>query len=313
MNSRKGVMQALASFVMRGVPQAVMLTILLAALSLLLPPTSMLSTAVVGLVTLRNGPRAGALVMGLSTAASGVIALLALGGINLAIGFLILMWLPIWLLAVVLRSSRSLGLSVVAGLVLGAVMLGGQFVQSADPVAEWSEILTPFVASLVEAQLVDGGQQAALVSLMASWMPGIVAAGFFLQLAVSLMLARWWQALLYNPGGFRAEFHRLRLPRMLSVVLLLALLLILLPGGSGVSLPEYALVLLVVTWFIQGLALAHGMVGKLGSSSGWLIGIYLLLLFALPHTVIVLAMAGIADAWFDFRARLGPRDPGQAS
>jgi hypothetical protein len=70
---------------------------------------------------------------------------------------------------------------------------------------------------------------------------------------------------------------------------------------------------LVVAWFIQGVALAHGIIGKLGSSSGWLIGLYLLLLFALPHTVIVLATAGIADAWFDFRARLGPRGPGKAS
>lgn len=306
-------MQALASFVMRGVPQAVMLTILLAALSLLLPPTSILSTSVVALVTLRKGPVSGALIMGLATAFSGVIALLALGGVNLAVGFLILMWLPIWLLAVVLRSSRSLALAMVAGLVLGLVMLGGQFMQSTDPVAEWSEILTPFVASLADAQLVENSQQATLVSLMASWMPGIVAAGFFLQLVVSLLLARWWQALLYNPGGFRSEFHQLRLPRWLSIVLLLVALLMWLQSGTGVSLMEYALILVVVAWFIQGLALAHGIIGKLGSSSGWLIGLYLLLLFALPHTVIVLATAGIADAWFDFRARLGPRGPGKAS
>jgi hypothetical protein len=251
--------------------------------------------------------------MGLATAFSGVIALLALGGVNLAVGFLILMWLPIWLLAVVLRSSRSLALAMVAGLVLGLVMLGGQFMQSTDPVAEWSEILTPFVASLADAQLVEGSQQATLVSLMASWMPGIVAAGFFLQLVVSLLLARWWQALLYNPGGFRSEFHQLRLPRWLSIVLLLVALLMWLQSGTGVSLMEYALILVVVAWFIQGLALAHGIIGKLGSSSGWLIGLYLLLLFALPHTVIVLATAGIADAWFDFRARLGPRGPGKAS
>lgn len=290
-----------------------MLTILLAALSLFVPPASILSTSVVALVTLRKGIVPGALVMGLATAASGGIALLALGGVNLAIGFLILMWLPVWLLAVLLRSSRSLALAVVGAMVLGFVMLGGQFMQSADPVADWTALLGPFVESLAEAQLVEDSQQATLVALMARWMPGIVAAGFFLQLTASLLLARWWQALLYNPGGFRTEFHQLRLPKVLSIALLLAVLLMLLQGGDNVTVLEYALILLVVAWFIQGLALAHGIVGKLGSSSGWLFGIYLLLLFALPHTVIVLAMAGIADAWFDFRARLGPRGPGQAS
>ncbi len=290
-----------------------MLTILLAALSLLIPPASILSTSVVALVTLRKGTVPGALILGLATAISGGIALLALGGVNLAIGFLILMWLPVWLLAVLLRSSRSLALAIVGAMVLGFVMLGGQFMQSADPVAEWTALLGPFVESLADAQLVEGSQQATLVALMASWMPGIVAAGFFLQLTVSLLLARWWQALLYNPGGFRTEFHQLRLPRVLSIALLLAVLPMLMQSGTEVTVAEYALILLVVAWFIQGLALAHGIVGKLGSSSGWLIGIYLLLLFALPHTVIVLAMVGIADAWFDFRARLGPRGPGQAS
>lgn len=306
-------MRFLASFVMRGVPQAVMSTILLAALSLVIPPASMLSSAAVALLTLRRGAAPGALVIGLATAATGVIALLALGGINLAVGFLVLLWAPAWLLAVLLRVSRSLPLAVVAAMVLGFVMLGGQFLQSADPVAEWRALLGPFVESLAEAQLVEPGRQADLVALMAGWMPGVVAAGFFLQLTVSLLLARWWQALLYNPGGFRAEFHQLRLPRVLSIALLLAALPLLLQGGTEVTVLEYAVVLMLVAWFIHGLALAHGLVGKLGSSSGWLVGIYLLLLFALPHTVIVLAMAGVADAWFDFRARLGPRGPGKAS
>ena len=290
-----------------------MLTILLAALSLLVPPASMLSAAVVALATLRKGAVPGALVFGLATVASGGIVLLALGGINLAVGFLILIWLPAWLLAVVLRTTRSLPLTILVAMGLGLVMLAGEFIQSTDPVAEWKVLLGPFVESLVDAQLADGSQQTALVSLMASWMPGIVAAGFFLQLTMSLFLARWWQALLYNPGGFRDEFHQLRLPRVLSIALLLALLLMLLQDGADVSILEYLLTLLVVAWFIQGLALAHGIVGKLGSSSGWLIGIYLLLLFALPHTVIVLAVAGMADAWFDFRARLGPRGSGKAS
>jgi hypothetical protein len=306
-------MQSLASFVMRGVPQAVMVIILLAALSLLLPPTSIFSAAAVTLVTLRNGAIPGALVMGLATGVSGIIALFALGGLNLAIGFLILMWLPAWLLALVLRSSRSLSLVVMSALVLGFVMIGGQFIQTGDPVAEWRSLLNPFVESLAEAQLVDTSQQAALVSLMASWMPGIVAAGFFLQLLASLFLGRWWQSLLYNPGGFRSEFHQFRLPKVLAMALLILVGLMFAQTGSEISLVEYVLILLVSAWFVHGLALAHGIVGRLGSSSGWLIGLYMLLLFALPHTVIVLATVGIADAWFDFRARLSPRGSGKAS
>ncbi|MCW8906468.1 MAG: DUF2232 domain-containing protein, partial [Sedimenticola sp.] len=268
---------------------------------------------VVALVTLRGGAAAGGLVVALAAVASAVLALMALGGINLAAGFLLLMWLPAWLLALLLRSSRSLSVAVIGALVLGVVMLAGQFMQSGDPVAEWEAILGPFVESLTDAQLLEGSQQARLVSLMAGWMPGIVAAGFFLQLMVAMFLARWWQALLYNPGGFRAEFHQLRLPRLLAVAMLLLLLFMLTQAGSGVTVLEYLLVLLVCAWFIHGLALVHGVIGRLGSSSGWLIALYLLLLFALPHMVIVLAIAGVVDAWIDFRARLRPSGSGRAS
>lgn len=304
-------MQALASFVMRGMPQAVTMTLLLAALSLLFPPASIFSSAVVGLVALRRGAVPGGTVLGMAVVASGLLAGVALGSVNLAIGFLLLMWLPVWLLALLLRSSRSLSMTVIGALALGVVMLAGQFLHSADPVAEWETLLGPFVQSLVEAQLLEGDQQARLVSLMAGWMPGIVAAGFFLQTLVAIFLARWWQALLYNPGGFRTEFHQLRLPRLLAVLLLLLVLLMVMQAGSGVTVLEYLLVLLVCAWFVHGLALVHGVVGKLGSSGGWLVAVYLLLLFALPHMSIVLATAGVADAWFDFRARLRPRGSGR--
>jgi hypothetical protein len=307
-------MRVLASLAMQGRPQAVMLTVLLAALSLFLPPASMLSSAVVALVTLRKGAVPGAVILLLATVVAGVLSQLVLGGLAPAMGFLLLLWLPIWLLAVLLRWSCSLSWALQGGLFLGLLAVVGQFIKDADPVLAWQALLEPFVQSLVDAQLLTQDQLPVLVGLMAQWMPGIVAAGFFLQSMVALFLARWWQATLFNPGAFRAEFHQLRLPRALAVLLGLILLVQLVLNQSAVTLLEYLLVLLVMAWALQGLALAHGMVGLLGSSSGWLIGIYLLLLFALPHALIMLALAGITDAWFDFRARRrSGNGPGEAS
>ena len=65
-------MKGLASFVMRGLSQAVMLTTVLALLSLLLPLVGILSAATVGLVTLRQGANAGARVGLLATLACGL-------------------------------------------------------------------------------------------------------------------------------------------------------------------------------------------------------------------------------------------------
>ena len=40
-----------------------------------------------------------------------------------------------------------------------------------------------------------------------------------------LFLARWCQAALYNPGGFRKEFHQIRLSQTAGAILLLALII----------------------------------------------------------------------------------------
>ena len=67
-------MQLLASFAMRGRSQAVMLVTVLAMLSLLFPPLSILSSSVVALVTLRKGATESGLVLALAGLACGLLA-----------------------------------------------------------------------------------------------------------------------------------------------------------------------------------------------------------------------------------------------
>lgn len=306
-------MRFIASMAMQGRSQAVMLAAVLAMLSLLMPPLSVFSSAVVALVTLRQGPIAGlttSLIAGLACTA---LAYVIFGGVVPIVGFILLLWLPIWLLALLLRLSRSLEITLQGALILGLIFIAAQFLQAQDPVAEWRSVLEPFTQSLVQSQLIDEAQRGELIEVMARWMPGVVAAGFFLQMMASLFIARWWQALMYNPGGFRTEFHQLRLPRYLAVITL-ALLALQFIGNTDSLIVDYLAVLLLSAWFLQGLSLAHGALAILGSGSGWLVGIYALLILAMPHAVSALAAAGFADAWFDFRARLrGRKGPGETS
>ena len=306
-------MQLLASFAMRGRSQAVMLVTVLAMLSLLFPPLSILSSSVVALVTLRKGATESGLVLALAGLACGLLAWLTLAQLMPVAGFLLLLWLPVWLLALLLRNSRSLAAALAGGLVLGLLIIVGQFLQTQDLTAAWQELLEPFAQSLIEAQLVEQAHQQELnelLAVMAYWMPGIMAAGFFMQSMLALLLARWWQATLYNPGGFRSEFHALRIHRAVAVITLLVLPLRLLMGAGENGFWDYLALLLLLAWFLQGLALVHGTLGKIGASVGWLVGMYCLVLFAMPQTVTALAAAGFADAWIDIRARLRPRQAG---
>ncbi len=297
-------MRLLASFVMRGRMQAAMAASVLALLSLLFPPVTLLSAAVVALVTLRHGLREGALLTGIATLACALLSLLALGVVLPVVSFVLMMWLPVWLLGGVLRASRSLGLALQVGLLMGLVVIAAQYTQGGDPVATWREALEPFVQSLVEAGIVAATDREGLLLTMAAWMPGVIAAGFLLQTQVALLLGRWWQAMLYNPGGFRQEFHQLRLGRPLAWATLGVLGLSAFAGAAGGHWLSYLDILLVAAWFLQGLAVVHAVVGLRRASVGWLVAVYALLLLAMPHMATLLALIGFADSWIDLRARL---------
>src|SRR5690606_38868442 len=57
---------------------------------------------------------------------------------------------------------------------------------------------------------VDEAGMARLEALLVPGLAGLMGAVHALMALVGLMIGRSWQAGLYNPGGFRDEFHRLR-------------------------------------------------------------------------------------------------------
>jgi hypothetical protein len=302
-------MFGLAGFAMRGRSQAAMAATVLAMLALLVPVLSILSSAVVALVTLRQGLADGLVVGAISALASGLLAFLLLGTPAPVLGFLLVLWLPVWILGVLLRTTRSLNLAVQAALVFGALLLAVFYLMLGQPEARWAELVTPVADSLVHSGVLDTSAKAAFVQVMAAWMNGVFAAGFYLQLVLALLLARAWQARLYNPGGFREEFGALRASRPLGIVALPLLGLLLLQGVEAPALGRDLGVLLAPLFFLQGLAVAHYLVHRSGMHWGWLMALYLLLFLAMPHAEILVTLVGLADVLLDFRRRFASGAP----
>jgi hypothetical protein len=197
-------------------------------------------------------------------------------------------------------------------LVFGVLLIGFHYLQFSDPAAQWLKVLEPMLEKFSQAQSLEAEQKKLVLVAMSKWMTGIVAAGFFLQLMASLLLGRWWQSLLYNPGGFRDEFHQLRLPRPLALLTIAVIALLSLGVSFGRPLLDYIAMLLIMAYLLQGLALAHGIRAKLEANHGWLVGMYILLIFGMHYIVLMLATVGVFDAFLDFRARLG-KDSGETS
>lgn len=298
-------MLGLATFIMRGRSQAALVSAVFAVLSLLFPLAGMLSSATVALVALRQGPVEGLIVGLFAGLASGLFAFAALGSPAPALGFALALWLPVWVLALVLRNTRSQPLTVSLASIMGLMIILALRLGVGDPGAFWSELMEPVRQGLVESGLVTEAGGKDLIAEVARWMTGAFAATFYLQALLALFLGRWWQSLLYNPGGFGAEFRELRLSRGLGILSLLLMAWLLVDENNQWA----ADLLLLVTpmLLLQGLALIHWLVRTMQASRGWLIGVYALYLLAMPHAQVLTAGLGLADIWVDVRSRVRPR------
>ena len=298
-------MLGLASFIMRGRSQAALVAAVFALLSLLFPLTGLLSSATLALATLRQGPVEGLLVGLFAGLASGLFAFAALGSPMPALGFALALWLPVWALAVLLRNSGSPALTVTTAGLMGLAILIGLKVGVTDPAAYWAELMEPVRQGLIEGGILTDAESRALILEVARWMTGAFAATFYFQALLALFLGRWWQSLLYNPGGFGAEFRDLRLGKGLGVLGLALMAFILIKGENQWAAD--LLILITPLFLLQGLALIHWLVKALQANRGWLIGLYALFLLALPHAQVLTAGLGLADIWVNVRAKVRPR------
>lgn len=299
-------MKPLANFIMRGYSPATLVTTVAGLLSLLIPFVGVISSAAVGLVTLRQGVRPGMLLLGSSTLASGLIAWPALGNPWVGLGILLVLWVPIWGLATILRATRSLNLTAQLAALGGLVVVLVVHLTVGDPALYWRELIEPLRQSLLNDGLVEAEASQVLFARLAQWMTGAFAAALVLQYLVSLFLARAWQAQLYNPGGFGAEFKALRVGSLVGGLFVLFLAWGLLAKGLGLDLaPVLGLLLL-----LQGLAVIHRLRELRNANQGWLVALYVLLVFFMPQMVLLLISLGLIDLWADIRARVEQRVSG---
>lgn len=300
-------MKSLAAFVMRGRSPAALVAAAAAVLFWLFPPFLIVSGAVVALATLRRGPAEGALVVALAGLGAAGLTWLVLGAPWPMLVVLLACWLPLWLLALVLRATVSLSRTLQAAALLGLLGVAGFYLALGDPAIWWGGILARWrqdLAALAPGQGTDQATLAAVLDLLESWapfLPGQAASAALLFVLLGLFLGRWWQALLFNPGGFRPEFHQLRLGRPLALLVLALFGAAILSGWP----PLTNLVLVLGTLYtVQGIALVHAVAFNRQLSPAWLLLFYLLLVPLLSQLVMAL---GIADAWADFRVRIRPR------
>ncbi len=297
-------MRVLASFIMQGRSQAAVAAAGLAVTAWLVPPLSLLSSASLGLVTLREGITQALIVAALASLGLGLISLVVFGHPGAVLVLALLLWLPMLSLGAVLRSTRSLAATIESALAICILVVAFYLVWEPDPTAQWRDLVAPIVHTLGRTQQLTSEQESALLEQVLQWMTGAVVAGFFLQMILSLFLARWWQAMLYNPGGFGIEFRLLRLHKFVAYGGLLLMLPWWLGSASGGDWARSLGLVLASAFVLQGLAVVHGLLAGHRLRFALLTALYVTVLLAMPYPAMLLALLGMADTWVDVRARL---------
>lgn len=278
-------MRGLAEYAMSGRFQAATVAVLFG----LVPGFSLISAGIVALVVLRRGWQDGIqtllwalLPAGLQWKLGDPGSVMMLGGVMLA--------------SLALRHWRSWQATALVVTVCAVLMQLSLPLQQ-NYLARVGEAVKTLEASGFAIQMVvDGAVVTASGDQLLDALLKFYGVYQLLLMTISVLLGRYWQARLYNPGGFREEFHNLRFDRSVMLVLLVLI-------GLGLyGQPPFSdwLMMFCLIPVLNALAVVHSLVAKWQMGTMWLFAAYLLLLIAAPAFVLL----GFADNAADIRKRL---------
>lgn len=165
---------------------------------------------------------------------------------------------------------------------------------------EFLALIAESTKAVVQESLVDQPELLAqLEPLFTPMIGGVFAALHTLAIILSLLLARYWQSKLYNPGGFGREFKALRLPVGYCAPVVAVMFV-----AASIS-PELVGIIPVLTviMMLAGLSLLHGLT-TLKAVSGWMVPVYVALLLFGPYTYTLLIFLALMDSALNFRKRV---------
>ncbi len=305
---------ALARYTLKGPYRAAAVVGLLAVLAVFIPPMApnsifavllasismMLSCVLVGLIILTQGSVSGLKAIGVAIVGITVVAWALINTPYLGLWTALVQWLPIILMAQTLRSTKSLALTLLLGVLLGAIGIAAQYLVWTDLEREWARLA---MERMGQADQLDQALIERNVQLVRLFALALIAMGYLI-VVVILLIARWLQAALADSTGFGEEFRALTLGKPAAAVALILMIASFWVQQAWINSLAF---LVVIAFMFQGIAVVHGKL-KGRRQSGLLLSLYYVLLAIFPQVVALTALTGVIDNWIGFRRKSEPSD-----
>ena len=280
-------MRGLAEFIMRGRWQALAVAVLGSVLVFAAP----ISAAAIALVTMAQGTRNGSWV-----ALWSLLPALLLGWVSgdYGTGFLLL---SVFVGAMVLAQTLSLSLALLAIVPVSAI--GGVLLLTLNSafLEAMLSMLDTWIGAL-QAESPESGESLNAFRPTVTQVAGLMATGNALMASLSLLLGRYWQAVLFKPGAFGEEFRAFKLPSVLTTLLVLAAMLGALNGSEAAAWS--ALAGIPVT--LAGFALFHH-IAKRQQLGGTFLTVGYVLWIIVDGLKVGVLLAVLLDAFLDLGRR----------
>lgn len=214
-----------------------------------------------------------------------------------------------WGFALVLRKYSNWSLVLQLAALLCLIVIAAVHLFHPNIQEWWQETLTNYIVNAIRmaGQLTDVGDvqpgKAQIAEVVAAFKPyatGAAIAILVFNALLALLLARWWQAAAFNPGGLRKELYKIRLSYAAGVLFLI--------GFVGTwfwsnNLLVDMMPILYLTFGLAGLSVIHSVIGS-SKISWFLLGLIYLATLLAPQCLVLVSMVGFMDIWVDLRERL---------
>lgn len=215
-----------------------------------------------------------------------------------------------WVFAVLLyRQMTWSGILQVAALV-GVLVISVVHLAYPNIADWWAAQLTTYytqAATMMSGVLTSGvvtpsDSQLESIKVTKYYATGMIVSAVLLNAILQLMVARWWQSVLFAPGVLRKELHNIRLTPLAGV--LFGLSLVFSYMGNGVVLDMMPILYMLFAG--AGLSVVHYFFALMVSPTRWfwIAVLYVTLLFAMPTSMVFISMVALLDIWLDLRKKL---------
>ena len=276
----------LASFIMRGRVQASAVAALGNALPLITPAT-------IGLVALRKGFIEGGLIC-----LWGLLPVFLTYFYSDSNQFFVLLtacnFLNVLLVCGILRYRGDWEMTLVSLVIISIILMGSLlliFQQDFEVLVQ--RLIEVFEEASRQTNIESLKIEKSSIAVFTTWT-------IILNTFLGVVIARWWQSTIFKPGGFKEEFQGIRLNRRLLILIFSILVL------SSAIFNQYSnwAYLSIFPLVVGGLSLFHWLINEKNLGKVPIIFTYVFMVLFTPFVVLILALLGTVDCFYNVRQRL---------